>query len=210
MKQPLFIPLILLFFLAGCASMDKSECLTADWRTIGFEDGVAGENVTNIAEYRKDCAKHGVSPVLDDYQRGHLDGSKLFCTKRNGFEQGNGGKGYSRSCPADLEGTFLDGYRDGQELFSLRKIMESSLNSVSRAEYRINRIDDLSAEKSELMIADGLVREQRAQLREEIDQLRYEQFELQEQLPELRGNAQTAVANYQEAEQRFNDYLDGR
>lgn len=202
---PTFMFFIL--FLSGCASMDKSECLTADWQTIGFEDGVAGENVGNIAEYRKDCAKHGVRPDLSEYQLGHANGAKLFCTLRNGFTRGNEGKGYNRSCPESLEDAFLAGYKDGQELHGLRSIMNSAINEVNRAEKRIDWIERVSAEKSELMIADGLIREERAELREEIETLKYEQIGIHEQLPILRQNAEQAIEHYTTMEQTFSDYL---
>lgn len=201
------ITLLLATFLSGCASMNKSECLTADWRTVGFEDGVAGENISNIGEYRKDCAKHGVSPSLEDYQQGHAQGSELFCTTQNGFERGNDGRGYQRSCPEVLEQDFLTGYQDGQELYGLRQIMRSAQHDIERTVRRINRIDEIAAEKSELMIADGLVRDERAQLREEIDQLRYEQDELHLQIPELRDIAKTAERNYAKAERRLSHYF---
>jgi hypothetical protein len=38
-----FFATILLFALGGCAGMDAEECRTADWRAIGYEDGVQGE-----------------------------------------------------------------------------------------------------------------------------------------------------------------------
>ena len=34
--------LVVALLLGGCATMSESECLTVDWQTIGFEDGVAG------------------------------------------------------------------------------------------------------------------------------------------------------------------------
>lgn len=206
MRSTLPIIMFFLLFLSGCASMDKSECLTANWQTIGFEDGTTGKNVSNISEYRKDCAKYGVSPDLADYRAGHLQGSKLFCTLRNGFEQGNNGNSYNRNCPEALEDAFLAGFRDGQELYSLRSIMNGAINDVNRTEKRINWIEDVSAEKSELMIADGLVREERATLRREIDDLRFEQIGLHEQLPILRQNAQRSIDNYHEMEQEFSGY----
>lgn len=198
---------IAIFFLAGCASMDKNECLTAQWQTIGFEDGVEGKNISSLSEYRKDCAKHGVTPVLADYLKGHTEGSKLFCTNTNGFEQGNNGRGYHRSCPEELEAEFLSGYRKGQELYSLRRIVNSAQNDLDRAQHRIDRLYEIIAEKSELMIADGLVRDERARYREEIEQHRYEQFELQEQIPFLLENVEQAIENYESAERRLSAYL---
>ena len=35
--------LLVVVLVGGCAGMDKSQCLTADWRTVGFEDGSNGK-----------------------------------------------------------------------------------------------------------------------------------------------------------------------
>ena len=48
--------------LGACATMDADECRTVDWRTVGYEDGVAGQPGDRIGTYRRDCAEHGVTP----------------------------------------------------------------------------------------------------------------------------------------------------
>ena len=46
--------------LTACStSMTKDECQTVDWRTVGYEDGVAGRPGDRIARHRKACAEHG-------------------------------------------------------------------------------------------------------------------------------------------------------
>ena len=91
--------------------MDKSECLAADWYTVGFEDGSSGLPESHIAEYRKDCAQHAVTPNLERYRAGHYQGSKNFCNAANGFALGQRGREYKRSCPEDLQEEFpVSGY----------------------------------------------------------------------------------------------------
>jgi hypothetical protein len=104
---------------AGCATMDKSECREADWRTIGLEDGAAGRTVSYIGNHRKACAEHGVSPDLAAYRRGHAIGVRQFCSPANGFSQGRAGRGYTGVCPADLEGGFLAAHATGRRLHDL-------------------------------------------------------------------------------------------
>jgi hypothetical protein len=43
--NPLFTAAILaiLTLLQGCATLGKDECKLADWRLIGYQDGVAGK-----------------------------------------------------------------------------------------------------------------------------------------------------------------------
>jgi hypothetical protein len=57
--------------LGACAAkMSKDECRTVDWRTVGYEDGVAGQPGNRIGEHRRACAEHGVTPDLNAYLAG--------------------------------------------------------------------------------------------------------------------------------------------
>src|SRR5215475_10016900 len=98
---------VLLLVLGGCASMSKDECLTVDWRTVGYEDGVAGFPGDRIAEHRKDCAKYGGSTSLELYQQGRAQGLQEYCQPANGYNIGVRGGGYAGVCPANLEPAFL-------------------------------------------------------------------------------------------------------
>ena len=111
--------LAVLSLAAGCATMDKSECREADWRTIGLEDGSAGRAVAYIGNHRKACAEYGVAPDLAAYRDGHAIGVRQFCTPPNGFRQGRAGRGYAGVCPPDLENDFLAAHATGHRLYSL-------------------------------------------------------------------------------------------
>ena len=57
--------------LSACATgMGKDECAAADWRTIGYEDGVRGFPADRIGAHRVACAKHQVTPDLAAYMEG--------------------------------------------------------------------------------------------------------------------------------------------
>ena len=105
--------------VAGCATMDKSECREADWQTIGLEDGSAGRAVSYIGNHRKACAEYGVTPDLAAYRNGHAIGVRQFCTPPNGFRQGRAGRGYAGVCPTDLEHDFLAAHATGHRLYAL-------------------------------------------------------------------------------------------
>ncbi len=66
MRSVTIIPIAIFFTLAGCASgMDSAECVTADWRAIGYEDGSQGRGTGAFAARRKACADHGVTPKFE-------------------------------------------------------------------------------------------------------------------------------------------------
>lgn len=111
--------------VAGCAGMSEQACVTADWRTIGFEDGTLGRSPAMIGTYRQQCAEHGVAPDLDGYRAGHSEGVQIYCRASNGFAAGHSGAMYQSVCPADLEGDFLAEYEAGRHLYELESVLRS-------------------------------------------------------------------------------------
>ena len=195
---------ILLLF--SCTNMNQSDCLTADWRLIGFEDGSFGKNESSISQHRKECAKHGVSPDLNAYRQGHVDGSKRFCTANNGFSRGRQGKNYNRSCPQQFEAEFLTGFTDGQTLYALKKVLNQRTSELEDAYQNLDWLEHTIAEKSELMIVDGLKREQRIMIRDEIAQHQQQQDELFKILPELKQEFENAAQTYELGKNEFSYY----
>jgi hypothetical protein len=118
--------LVTLVAAAGCAGMSEQACLVTDWRTIGFEDGVAGRAVSSIGGYRQQCAKHGVAPDLASYRAGHDEGVESYCRPSRGFDAGRRGAAYQGVCPVALEPDFLAAYHSGRHLFEL----ESSVRQI--------------------------------------------------------------------------------
>ena len=110
MKATTSLLAVCVLVLTGCASMSKNECRAVDWRTIGYEDGVAGYSGERIAQHRKACAKHGVAPDLDAYRAGREQGLSEFCQPHNGFLFGSRGGTYQGVCPAELAPGFVDAY----------------------------------------------------------------------------------------------------
>lgn len=154
---------VLMLALSGCATMDREECLTVDWRTVGFEDGSAGYAGDRIGQHRKACAEHGVTPDLTAYQQGRAEGLREYCVPANGFRLGSQGGSYSGICPSDLDPAFADAFHSGRQLYTL----ESRLSNVS---YRLDsRRRDLRTAESDIVkrsavaISSDATAEERAQ-----------------------------------------------
>lgn len=194
-------------YLSGCAGMDKSQCLTADWRTIGFEDGANGKAETAISSYRQDCADHGIAPDFNAYRRGHSEGAAVFCTSRNGFNIGKRGGSYQGSCSASLEADFLGGYRDGKALYDLQRALNQANAAVEKQQRLLTRLEKDIALKTELLVEDGLVKEERIQLLNDIEALKVQVMDVLDSLPALQQGVRRAQQQYQQAEQRFSSYL---
>lgn len=117
----LIVVFVALFALAGCASgMSKDECLYADWRAIGYEDGAAGRSATAVSPRRVACAKKaGVTPDMEAYLAGRDDGLEQFCRPANGFDIGARGVRYTGVCQGSSEGAFVAAYEKGLTLHGL-------------------------------------------------------------------------------------------
>jgi ribosome modulation factor len=152
--------------LAACSStatMGQNECSAVDWRTIGYEDGVAGRSGAQIGVHRRACAKYGIAPDLEAYQLGRAEGLREFCQPHNGYRSGVTGAPYHDVCPADLAARFLAHYQAGHELYVHEqrvRYADAQLN-VKRAE--IARLEDAVARSGLRAIKETSTLEQRAQ-----------------------------------------------
>jgi hypothetical protein len=121
--------------LSGCATLGKDECLYADWRTIGYEDGAHGFSASRIGSHREACAKHGIAPDFDLYEQGRLQGLGEYCTLQKGYGLGVSGKPYVDVCPEVLEPAFLEGYSQGKIVHGAQmevKRLKSDLKKMYR------------------------------------------------------------------------------
>ncbi|XOV87505.1 MAG: DUF2799 domain-containing protein [Pseudomonadota bacterium] len=103
--------LLVAIVLSGCATMSKEECVNADWRIIGFEDGASGSPANQIGVRRKACADHGVVPDKDAYDAGYAEGLVTYCVYDYGLAAGRNGRLANGVCP--LDSAYRTGYEDG-------------------------------------------------------------------------------------------------
>ena len=150
------------FFVAGCASLSKRDCLEGDWERIGRQDGSQGQTRARLQKHTEACAEFGVVPDTARYETGYKDGLAIYCTPSNGFRLGKEGGVYQSVCPASLEGQFLARYRAGREIYQL----EQQLRSISQR--MITLEGQLDKEKSES--GRRRIREDLYRLRDERDQ----------------------------------------
>ncbi len=139
-----FSVVITSFFITNCATLNQDECRTADWRSIGFEDGSRGYSSQRIADHRQACAEYGITPILDWYLEGHQKGVRQYCVPSNGFALGRRGGSYNNLCPSDLEVSFLDAFNQGRKV----KALESELADMDREFHRLE--DELEALKADI------------------------------------------------------------
>ena len=133
----------LVFAIAGCAGgMSKKECLYADWRAIGYEDGAQGRDASAIGSRRVACAdKAKVTPDMEAYLAGRENGLDQFCRPASGFEYGSRGYSYSGACANRDEGAFVAAYEKGLSLFRLVENYNAASGALAGAHEELENID---------------------------------------------------------------------
>lgn len=129
--------------VAGCASgMSKEECLYADWRAIGYEDGAAGRDAAAIGSRRVACAdKAKVTPDMEAYLQGREHGLGQFCRPANGFDYGARGGRYAGACQGRDEGPFVAAYEKGLKLYGLTSNYEAASRALANAHADLDSIE---------------------------------------------------------------------
>jgi hypothetical protein len=173
--------------LAGCNSMSAQECLSTDWRTVGYEDGVNGFAGDRIGRYRNACSEHGVTPDLNQYQSGRDDGLREFCKPANGFRVGARGGGYSGVCPADLDESFVDAYQSGRQLYTLRSRVGSAQSELYSMRSELDQIDRDLVSVGAKILDPTLTNEERAQLVVDTKHMAERKGEIKARIPQVEG-----------------------
>jgi hypothetical protein len=172
--------------MSGCATMNRNECVAVDWKTIGYEDGVAGYSGDRIAEHRKACARYGITPDLGLYQAGREQGLQEYCRPQNGFRVGARGSTYNGICPAELEGAFVNAYESGRQLYALESRVSNATSHLNSARHELDHVEHEIVEKSAVLVSNDSSNEDRAhalvstqQLAERAGRLKAEIVELE-------------------------------
>ena len=186
-RNTLFIGAIpaVLVLLQGCATLNKDECMLADWRLIGYQDGVAGKSAAVVGEYREDCAKHAVVPDLDAYRAGREEGLQQYCKVDNGYRLGNTGRGFAAVCPAALAADFRDAYDTGRKLYLARSAVNNTHSNINSRKQTLSELEKNRAEKLAALISDGLKADQRVMILYEVNELQQEMNSVEDEIVDL-------------------------
>ena len=174
--------------LGGCASMSSEECMSSDWSAVGYEDGARGYTSDQFGNHRKACAKHGVTADFTAYQQGRNSGLVEFCQPGRAFSYGAAGGRYNGVCAADLEPEFLDAYRAGQQLYTLRANVNSANSQIYAREQEINDIALAVRNKEALLISPDTTTEDRILLLADLKRLSERSGELEAEIDALQAD----------------------
>jgi len=171
--------------LGGCASMNADECANSDWMAVGYEDGSRGYTSDRIGTQRQAWAKHGVAADFSAYQQGRNEGLVEFCQPSRGYNLGASGGRYNGVCSAEQEPDFLNAYRAGQELYTLRANVNAANSAIYAKESELEAIEVTKREKEALLIAAETTVEDRVLLLADLARLSERTGELEAEIEQL-------------------------
>ncbi|HSA82470.1 MAG TPA: DUF2799 domain-containing protein [Geminicoccaceae bacterium] len=177
--------------------MDADECRTADWRAIGYEDGVQGRDAASFGTYRKACAEHGVSANLDAWLGGRGEGLEHFCRPQNGYRLGVQGNPYAGVCPLALEAGFVAAHAEGYGLYQREAALRQLEKQLHYSRRRAEEIEYLLADRTALLIAPDLETTARASIAIELKQLAQEKIRLEQSIDQLEHDSAAAEQEYE-------------
>lgn len=129
--------------LISCQTLSKDECIAADWRVIGEQDGGNGYDAQRrFGKHVKACEKAGVIPDQTIWNEGYQRGLISFCTPLRGLSHGQSGGVYHNVCPPAVEGGFLNGYNLGRAENQKKADIRNLESRISTAEREIDDLED--------------------------------------------------------------------
>lgn len=124
--------------LGACQTLSKEECVAADWRVIGEQDGAAGySSQDRFARHVKACQRAGIIPDQTRWFQGYQQGLPRYCTPLNGLAVGSQGKSYANVCPVDLDAGFREGYSLGNAYYRTQSGISSKQSQIRGIEQTI-------------------------------------------------------------------------
>jgi hypothetical protein len=200
---------ISLVALGGCAGMDAEECRTADWRAIGYEDGVQGKSPADFGTRRKACAEHGIKADFDAYLAGRTEGIAHFCRPQNGYQLGVQGHPDPGVCPAMLEAAFVAAHAEGYGLYERGAALARLRKRLHHSRQRSQELEYLLADRTALLIAPDLAAPERASVAIELKQLTEERIDLERSIDQLEDDYAAAERDYEDYRRKIADQRGG-
>jgi hypothetical protein len=178
--------------LAGCAGgMTTSECASADWTALGFEDGRTGARPKLSEQRREACASEGISVDFAAYETAREDGLKTYCTAEGGFDAGRSGGEYFGVCAGETEMRFLESLALGERLHALTDAKEKAVSAYEAAVAELDQHNYLLRVSEKRYLKPSISNEDREQERQDAEYRRREIARIENRLPEMLDDIET-------------------
>jgi hypothetical protein len=159
----LLAALALLGTLSGCASISKSECLSANWEDVGVRDGANGQPEEYLIQHSKACAKVNVVPDRGAWQHGRARGLERFCVPQRAYRAGESGGSFDAAQCVNFDQERLqDAWSKGHEVNRLSTALGSMDTEIRNIRAELERKDLEQKERERLAFRLGALVYERA------------------------------------------------
>lgn len=189
--------------ISGCSTgMGKDQCVAADWRTIGYEDGLHGFPADRIGVHGVACSKHQITPNLALYSEGRERGLIEYCQPKNGFRAGLHGSAYANVCSGATEPLFVDSYRYGRDIYTARTELRNTQARLRGARDGLAQTEAAMASVTTELVLPHVPTDRRAFLATELVRLTQSRSDLVARIGDLTLRSQQLALNVQELERQ--------
>lgn len=136
----ILILLSLTILLTGCAAMSVEQCKTANWLSVGEQDGSAGHE-TRLDQYYSSCQKANIVPNQRLYEKGYQQGLGYYCQPENIFDEALEGRGNFRVCPLEKRQALRPYYQVANAYYLADSEFSRSQNEINRYLKQLERTD---------------------------------------------------------------------
>lgn len=142
--------------VSSCSTLNKEECKTANWKTIGYEDGTKGYPASRIGQHRSACAEYGIQPNLSAYTTGRKQGLTHYCIPSTGYKKGLYGYTYNGVCVGYNEPAFLDAYYYGLDIYKAKRVLNKIKSDYTKEQNYILSLESELHEKEHDIVSGRL------------------------------------------------------
>lgn len=128
--------------VVGCASMSKAECQIADWYQVGTKDGSQGHDWNRLASHAKACAKVGITPDRDAWERGRQVGLQSYCTPANAYRVGSQGSSLKNVCPVELQDQLNRATSYGNSVYRLKRNLDNGKKELITLKDQLKKLQE--------------------------------------------------------------------
>ena len=130
------------YLLSGCATLSKQECMVGDWQTIGYNDGVAGYRSDRLVSHTKACAKAGVAPDYQAWERGRQSGLQQYCTVNNAYNVGRRGRQLNTVCPVANARMLQQANQQGLDYYKLDSQLDEDKRLLDTYQAEFHKLEN--------------------------------------------------------------------
>jgi len=168
-----FYTLVPALLLAGCATLSDSDCLSANWQSIGLSDGSKGRTFDYINRHAKACSDVGVIPDAQAWELGRQRGLVVYCTPEKAYEEGSQGRALSPVCPTADARVMAEAHQMGKTWYEIGRDIDELERELSDIRGDITSLPGDSPDRSWLFLRQMHIRSEIRRLERERLEYRY-------------------------------------